>query len=181
MKIYNVSKRVRSAVVKFLFLHLNNSFRVMVWRRMGVTMGKNCRINCMSFSPESYLIELGDDVVIGQNVFLITHEGSICVFQRENPNIDLFGPIKIGSNTFVGMNSLILPNSTIGENCVIGAGTVVRGNIPDNSVVMGNPAKVVMTTDHYRKLTFNNPVLYDYKTLTEKEKKKVLLERINKK
>lgn len=145
---------------------------------MGVTMGENCRLSCFTFSPESYLITLGNDVIICKNVYLITHEGSICVFHHENPNMDLFGRITIGNNVFIGMNSLILPKTTIGNNCVIGAGSVVRGTIPDNSVVAGNPAKVIMSTDEYKKRLYANPSLYDYKILDDKEKKRVLLEKL---
>ncbi len=148
---------------------------------MGVKIGERCRISCMSFSPESYLIELGDDVIIAENTFLITHEGSVCIFHDQNPNIDLFGKIIIGSNTFVGMNCLILPNTTIGKNCIIGSGSVVRGKIPDNSVVIGNPGKIITTTDEYRKNIFKNPALYEYKLLSDKEKKRVLLDKMVKK
>jgi acetyltransferase-like isoleucine patch superfamily enzyme len=130
-------------------------------------------------SPESYLIDIGDNVVITENVFLITHEGSICVFHNENPKLDLFGTIKIGNNCFIGMNSLILPNTTIGNNCIVGAGSVVRGKIPDNSVVSGNPAKVIRTMDEYRQKVFSNPTLFEYKTLSEEDKKRILLEKFN--
>ncbi len=142
-------------------------------------MGNNCRISCLSLSPESYLIELGDNVVIAQNTKLITHEGSICIFHKENPYLDLYGRIKIGNNTFIGMNCLILPKTTIGNNCIIGAGSVVRGNIPDNSVVIGNPAQVVMNTDRYRTKVFSNPVLGEYRLLKKEEKKQMLLDKIH--
>ncbi len=180
MTIKGVFKRIRRAIVKFFFQHLNNKFRVFVWKRMGVKMGKGCRISCMSFSPESYLIELGDNVIIAEYSYLITHEGSVCVFHNENPNIDLFGKITIGSNTFIGMHCLILPNTTIGSNCIIGSGSVVRGKIPDNSVVIGNPGKIVTTVDEYKKNIFKNPALYEYKKLSDKEKKRILLEKYNK-
>ncbi|MDP4210819.1 MAG: acyltransferase [Bacteroidota bacterium] len=145
---------------------------------MGVKIGERCRIHCSSFSPESYLIEIGNDVIIARNTKLITHEGAICVFHHENPKLDLFGRIKIGNNVFIGMNCLILPKTTIGNNCVVGAGSVVRGTIPDNSVVIGNPARVIMKIETYRNNIFSNPALYEYKVLSDEEKKRILLERI---
>jgi acetyltransferase-like isoleucine patch superfamily enzyme len=178
MNIIKVGKRIKSDIGKFFFKNLNNSYRVRVWKKMGVKMGKDCRISCLSFSPESYLIELGDNVVISHNTKLITHEGGISIFHHENPKLDLFGKIKIGNNCFIGMNCLILPNTEIGNNCVIGAGSVIRGNIPDNSVVYGNPGKVVMKTNVYKLLIRNNPGTYEYKGLSDEEKKKILLQRL---
>ena len=135
-------------------------------------MGERCRISCMSFSPESYLIELGDDVIIAENTFLITHEGSVCVFHKESPDIDLFGKIIIGNNTFIGMNCLILPNTTIGSNFIIGSGTVVRGKIPDNSVVIGNPGKIITSTSEYKKIIFKNPSKANLMKLFVKRRRK---------
>ena len=57
--------------------------------------------------------------------------------------------IKIGDNTFIGNEALILPGVTIGRNCVVGAMSVVSRSVPDNTVVAGNPAKVICTTDEY--------------------------------
>ncbi len=58
----------------------------------------------------------------------------------------------------------------MGKNCIIGAGSVVRGNIPDNSVVMGNPAKVIMSTELMEKLVVNNKNAFQTKSLSMAEK-----------
>ena len=50
---------------------------------------------------------------------------------------------RIGENCFIGGQSLILPGVTIGDQCIIGAGSVVTKSIPSNSIVVGNPAKVI--------------------------------------
>lgn len=55
----------------------------------------------------------------------------------------------IGDNVFIGMNSIILMGSSIGNNVIVGAGSVVSGKIPDNTVVAGNPAKVICKLDDY--------------------------------
>ena len=49
----------------------------------------------------------------------------------------------IGDNVWIGGNAVINPGVTIGNNCVIGAGSVVTKNIPDNSIAVGNPARVI--------------------------------------
>ena len=60
------------------------------------------------------------------------------------------GKTVIGNNVFVGMNAIILMGTKIGSNVIVGAGAVVSGNIPDNVVVAGNPARVVRTIEeHY--------------------------------
>lgn len=47
------------------------------------------------------------------------------------------------------MNSTILAGTSIGNNCIIGANSLVKGNFPDNSVIVGNPAKIVCTLEEY--------------------------------
>jgi putative colanic acid biosynthesis acetyltransferase WcaB len=55
---------------------------------------------------------------------------------------------KIGNNVDIGVNCVILGNITIGNNVIIGAGSVVLKNIPDNSVVVGNPARIIKKIEH---------------------------------
>jgi acetyltransferase-like isoleucine patch superfamily enzyme len=57
------------------------------------------------------------------------------------PNAVLCGCVEIGDNTFVGANATVLPRLKIGKNVVIGAGAVVTKNVPDNTIVVGNPAR----------------------------------------
>ena len=52
-------------------------------------------------------------------------------------------PISIGKNCFIGCNSIILKGTTLGDGCVVGAGAVVSGQFPDNSIIVGNPGKVI--------------------------------------
>lgn len=59
------------------------------------------------------------------------------------------GGVKIGNNVFIGMKSTILKGVHIGNNVIVGANSLVNKDIPDNCVVAGNPARVVMTLDQY--------------------------------
>lgn len=61
------------------------------------------------------------------------------------------GCITIAENVFIGLRVTILPNTVIGRNYIIGAGAVVKGNIPEGSVVVGNPAKVICSIEDYKK------------------------------
>ena len=68
----------------------------------------------------------------------------------ELAEMDRFGKVRIGDNCHIGMNALIMPGVTIGNNCIIGAGAVVTHDVPDNSVAVGVPARVIETVDEYR-------------------------------
>lgn len=173
-------KRMFYDISIFLYKNLNNAFRIYMIRKFGGKIGERCQIRCAFLSDETYLIEIGNDVIISSKTNLITHEGGVSIFHYENSNLDLFGTIKIGNNCFIGMNCTILPNTVIGNNCLIGSGSVVRSIIPDNSVVIGNPAKVIMSTNMYKFLVNSNPLLYEYHVLSSKQKKRILLERVAK-
>ena len=60
------------------------------------------------------------------------------------------GKVIIGDNVFIGAKSIVLPNVKIGNNVVIGAGTIVSKDIPDNSVVVGNPGKKIMDIETFK-------------------------------
>lgn len=100
------------------------------------------------------LIEIGDRVVISESVILLTHDYSITtalISINEEPSTDISinRRILIGNNVFIGIGSILLPGTNIGNNVIIGAGTVVRGMIPENSVVIGNPGKVINSLNDY--------------------------------
>lgn len=99
-----------------------------------------------------FLIEIGNDVVITAYVKILTHGYDYCVI-RNKFNGEVYGSsgkVKIGNNVFVGMNTTILKGVEIGNNVIIGANSLVNKNIPDNVVVAGNPARIIMSIDEYR-------------------------------
>ncbi len=57
--------------------------------------------------------------------------------------------VKIGNYVFIGENTVILPGVTIGDRVIIGSGSIVTKDIPDNSVAVGNPARVISDLDAY--------------------------------
>jgi serine acetyltransferase len=72
-----------------------------------------------------------------------------------------------------------LPGTTVGDNCIIGAGSVVRGNFPENSVIVGNPAKVVMPISMQKLFYLQNPNFFTIRNLGPKEKRKIIKSHFN--
>jgi acetyltransferase-like isoleucine patch superfamily enzyme len=161
--------------VQLMFLKkASDEKKIKYLRKQGMKIGEGCTINSMSFSTEPYLIEIGDHVAIAAGTDFITHDGGIWSFREELGPADIFGQIKIGNNVFFGNSCIILPNTIIGDNCIVGAGSVVRGKFPENSVIIGNPAKVVLKTNVQRFLYLQNPNLLKTQNLSSSEKKKIL-------
>lgn len=79
----------------------------------------------------------------------ITHDGGTLLYRSKVPDLEITKPIILGDDVYVGNNVILLPGVTIGNNVVIGEGAVVTHNIPDNSVAVGVPARVIKTADAY--------------------------------
>ena len=136
--------------IKVLLRYLRGPFATA--KKNGLICGNNVTVmgGC-NFGSEPYLITLADNVRISNNVSFITHDGGNFSFRHRESYKDVnhFGKIIIDEYTFIGAGSTIMPGVHIGKNCVVGAGAIVTKSIPDNSVVVGIPAKVIMTTDEY--------------------------------
>lgn len=114
------------------------------------------------------LITLGDRTVISLGVVFLCHDFSIaCGFRALGDDLSreayYLKPITIGSNVFIGANCTILPGTTIGDNCIIGSGTVVKGSIEDDSIVVGSAGKAIANTKEWaeRKRTLNDYFIQD--------------------
>lgn len=83
-------------------------------------------------------VELGDDVFIGPCVAFTNDK-----FPRSKQYPESFPKIRIEDGASIGANATILPGVIIGRNAMVGAGAVVTKDVPENAVVVGNPAKIV--------------------------------------
>ena len=80
---------------------------------------------------------------ITDGVKFITHDGGTLIYRQYIPDLEITKPITIGNDVYIGNNVIILPGVTIGSNVVIGGGSVVVKDIPDNSVAVGDPCRVI--------------------------------------
>ncbi len=140
-------------------------------RQQGVKIGADCVIFTTQFSLEPYLVEIGNRVAVSGGTVFLTHDGSIWLLRSRRANAQHFGKITVGDNTYVGQNCIILPGTQIGANCIIGAGAVVRAKIPDNSIVVGNPATVVGRTSLFLEMLDNSPDTLDTLAMSASERK----------
>ncbi len=111
------------------------------------TMGRRCQIStgCFLGAGQGGLT-LGDDVLVSPNCAILT--GSYR-FDRLDVPLQEQGTvskgIRIGHRVWIGSNSVVLAGSEIGDNVIVSAGSVVSGRVPPNTIVLGNPAKVIFT------------------------------------
>ncbi|CAK7025510.1 MAG: 2,3,4,5-tetrahydropyridine-2,6-dicarboxylate N-acetyltransferase [Parabacteroides sp.] len=107
--------------------------------------GKRFRSNSGIDTLFPELIEIGDDFISAPGSRILSHDASLMLFSNEiraNRTI-------IGNNVFLGVNSVIMPGVKISDRVIVGAGAIVTKDIPGNSVVGGNPARVLCTVDEY--------------------------------
>lgn len=114
-------------------------------RKKGAIIGEDVHLLSSIIDPNTAcLIEIGNHVTI-TSATIHAHDASTKLYLGYTK----IAKTKIGDYVFIGAGSIVLPGVTIGNNVIVGAGSIVRDDIPDNSVVMGNPAKVVCTMDEY--------------------------------
>lgn len=117
--------------------------------KRGLVIGKDFK--CMggvNIDPSHcWHIRIGNNVTLAPRVQILAHDASTWLFL----GYTRVSNVVIGDNVFIGAGSIVLPGVSIGNNVVIGAGSVVSHNIPDDSVAVGNPARVVKHLDEYLK------------------------------
>ena len=87
-------------------------------------------------------VKFGDNVYIGPNCGFYT-SGHPFEADDRNQGLEYSKPIEIGNNVWIGGNVSVLPGIKIGDNCIIGAGSIVTKDIPEDSLAVGNPCKVI--------------------------------------
>jgi len=124
-------------------------------KKKGMRIGERTVIFAPRFTEidetRPWMIKIGNDVQITRGVTILTHGYDWSVIKGKYGEIlGSSGGVQIGNNVFIGMNAIILKGVHVGNNVIIGAGSVVSKDIPDDCVVVGNPAKVVCNIDEYK-------------------------------
>ncbi len=130
-----------------LIFKIKNYYKIPKLIRLGLVVGENFQpqVGCIIDPSHCFLINIGNNVTLSPRVHILAHDAST----QNYLGFTKIGRVKIGNNVFIGAGCIILPNVTIGNDVIIGAGSIVSKNIPDNSLALGSPAKVIGKTSDY--------------------------------
>ncbi len=132
-----------------------NAYTLTKLRNAGANIGRGVQLYSTDIfidPTRPYLLSIGEYTKITHHVIILTHDYSLSVLRRKYG--EWIGEGKetiIGKNCFIGMGSILLMGTHVGDNCIVGAGSVLRGNYPNDSIIVGNPAKVVCSLEEYYK------------------------------
>lgn len=131
-----------SALLRKVFPNLGENCRIEIpffgVRTANVKFGRNVIVmpGCLMMSAGGIMID--DDVLIAANVQLLSNNHDL-----QNRRVITCKPVHICRRVWIGSGSTILPGVTVGENAVVGAGSVVTHDVEPNTMVAGNPAKLI--------------------------------------
>ncbi|HMT03936.1 MAG: acyltransferase [Solirubrobacterales bacterium] len=136
-----------------------------------LSVGQGCHFEpgCWITMSDHAKVTLGDDVWLNRNVMVAAEQevmvGDHVMFANgcfvgdashrfNDPNIPITwqgftskGPVRIGSNVWLGVNVVVTSGVTIGDHCVVGANSVVTGDLPEGTIAAGAPAKVIRSVE----------------------------------
>jgi acetyltransferase-like isoleucine patch superfamily enzyme len=143
---YHTPTRVRELLSELIGKPVDESVTVFppLYADFGknITFGKRIFINAGCKFQDQGGVIIGDDCLIGHNTVLATLNHDLDPSKRADLHP---APIVIGRNVWIGANVTVLPGVTIGDNAVIAAASVVTKDVPDDTVVVGSPARAVRT------------------------------------
>lgn len=147
-------KMLRSWILhNFAYSSPLSNFVINLQKARGVKIGKNCHISPYVLIDLVYpeLIEIGDNVTIGSNAMIFGHINPTANLMLKKTHYPRkVAKVIIKSGAVINPGAIITAGVTIGKNAIVSIGSAVFEDIPDNCVVLGNPARVI------KKLDFKN-------------------------
>lgn len=171
-------------IIKNLLLLLSREIPTNTLIKRGMKVGNNFnrQQGCYLDPTHCWLISIGNNVTFSIRVTVLAHDASC----KNLIGYTKIGKVSIGNNVFIGANSTILPGISVGSNCIVGANSIVTRDIPDNTVVAGNPARMICSVDDYKikclKLIDTAPIFDESYTMRVKltvENKNKMIEVLN--
>ena len=130
-----------------------NKYTKKYGRMAGVQIAESVRFTgCPAFGTEPWLISIGENCIITQNVRFMTHDGAVNVVCRmggKYADLNKFGRIIVEDNVFIGANAMIMPSVRIGSGSIVATCSCVTKDVPPGEVWGGVPAKKICTVQEF--------------------------------
>lgn len=127
-------------------LHFVTHKTAIVSKRSFIDIGALIQANVLISS----YVNIGKGCLINHNAS-VHHESKIGDFTVVAPSATILGKVTVGSGSYIGAGSIIKERVSIGSNSIIGAGAVVINDVPDNVVIVGNPANKIISNKHEKR------------------------------
>ncbi len=142
----NIGQReIRSFLTKRIITHMGKNVNIEKGAKFAddISIGDNSGIGINSFVGSG--TKIGNHVMMGPDCLIYTqqHEHSSTEITMDSQGMSPVYPVTIGDDVWLGARAIIMPGVTIGNGVIVGAGAVVTKDVPDYSVVVGVPAKIV--------------------------------------
>ncbi len=148
LRLYNLSETLseRRTILEQLFGHIGDNSIIeppfyCVYGQ-NIHLGDHVFLNVLCTILDCNQVSIGNHVMIGPAVQIYTSAHELRAETR-NQGLEVAKPIVIEDNVWIGGGAILLPGVRVGQNSVVGAGAVVSRNVPTNTVVVGNPARVI--------------------------------------
>jgi maltose O-acetyltransferase len=156
IRLYNLTEAAleRQSILARLLGHLGHDtiiespFHCVYGRN--IYLGNHVYLNVQCTILDCAEVRIGDRVMVGPAVQIYT-AAHLLQAEARNQGLEVAKPIEIQDNVWIGGGAILLPGVTIGRNAVVGAGAVVPKSVAANTVVAGNPARVVRHIDQQQR------------------------------
>ena len=111
-----------------------------------IEIGNGCSFNCrihINVQEENVGLFMGDDCMLSNNIIIRTSDSHPIYDNKTHERINPAKPVHIGSHVWIAPDSKIFKGAKIGNNSIVGSNSLVTNEVPESSLVVGMPAKIV--------------------------------------